>query len=209
MSDSTPSFDRVTLASSALLSPRRGELLAAADLGYFRGYWSRWIAEEMVRASTTLIIQQAEEEGISKQELKRRLERSSELINAYWDYCAQLLTTVEVTERVLPDLVWLEDETDRRTVRTAMAVGTPSTLVTENPGAFSAGDLPVEITILRSDDFLKALYQVHSDAMVKVAEYLAKDYPGGPRGGTRLGIVPPPGDQRPGRRPRSVPDGGT
>ncbi len=206
MSDSTPSLDRVTLASNALLGSRRGELLAAADLGYFRGYWSRWIAEEMVRISTTLVVRQAEEEGTTKQELKRRLERSSELINAYWDYCAQVLTMVDVAERELPDLAWLVGEAERRTMGTVIAVGAPCTLVTESPDTFSVGRVPGDIVILSSEGFLEALYQVHGDARAKVAEYLAKDYPGLPPGRIRLGIVPPPEYRRRGRRRRGGPE---
>lgn len=197
------------MAPSALLGPRRGELLAAADLGYFRGYWSRWIAEEMVRISTAIVIKQAELEGADKQELKRRLERSSELITAYWDYCSQVLAMVDVSDEELPGPASVWSEADRRTLGTSLALGGPSVLVTDRPEAYSLAEVVRQVQIVASGDFLEGLYRTHSDARGKVAEYLARNHLGGPRSGPRLGIVPSSRGRRPSRRKRDTFDSTT
>jgi len=66
----------VTLDSSVLLGPREPEFLAAADLGYYHGYWSSWIVAEFARVRTEWIIRRAVRELAGRTEAERRLEKS-------------------------------------------------------------------------------------------------------------------------------------
>jgi hypothetical protein len=65
--------DRTVLDASALLSGRLPVLLAMAALGYYDGYWSVWIAGEVVRKRTEWIAARAVREGCTTAELHRRL----------------------------------------------------------------------------------------------------------------------------------------
>lgn len=77
-----PTFDHVTLDSGVLLGVRNREFLAAADLGYYRGYWSVWIATEFARVRTEWIATRAARQLASVPDLKARLERSRDKVNA-------------------------------------------------------------------------------------------------------------------------------
>ncbi len=64
-------FERVTLDSSVLLGSREPELLAAADLGYYRGYWSSWIMAEFARVRAEWIIRRAARESLGRSEAEQ------------------------------------------------------------------------------------------------------------------------------------------
>ncbi|MBI2865521.1 MAG: hypothetical protein HYX94_13305 [Chloroflexi bacterium] len=66
-------FERVTLDSSVLLGVQNRQLLAAADLGYYRGYWSSWIAAEFARVRTEWIALRAARQLASRSEMEKRL----------------------------------------------------------------------------------------------------------------------------------------
>lgn len=54
-----PSRQAVVFDSSALLGRRRLHLLAVADVGYCRGFWSSWIISEVVRNRVEWVAERA------------------------------------------------------------------------------------------------------------------------------------------------------
>ncbi len=159
----------VTLDSSALLGSRRRELLAAADLHFYRGYWSSWIAEEVARVWTELVALRGAKDRVDRAEMKRRLERSRAKVNSFCAYCSEVLILVDYTA-AQADLSWLRDHDDVPVVRTALAAGMPGVVVTEDKG-FPLGSERAGILFLRVADFLGALYTAYPEAEAEIAEY--------------------------------------
>lgn len=167
-------FERVTLDSSVLLGSREPELLAAADLGYYHGYWSSWIVAEFARVRTEWIIRRAARESLGRSEAEQRLERSRAKVNAAIDELSGILILVEYQRAAETDLSWLPDKDDLPVIRTALAAGVPGTLITDNAKDFPVGERRNGITILNGDGFLIALYQAYPEAKAAVAEYLSR-----------------------------------
>lgn len=167
-----PTFERVTLDTSVLLGARNKVLLAAADLGYFRGYWSVWIAAEFARVRTEWIAARATREAVSRTELNARLERSRAKVNAEVTTLSRLLTLVDYFSATDADLGWLRDEDDRPIVQTAIAAGAPGTLVTDNRRDFPLGEIRNGILIIDSGRYLESMYQTYPDAPAAIAAYL-------------------------------------
>ncbi|MDO8669820.1 MAG: hypothetical protein Q7O66_00095 [Dehalococcoidia bacterium] len=71
-------FERVTLDSSVLLGEKSARIIAAADLGFFKGYWSSWIAGEFARVRTEWIARRLMKETHNMAEANRRLAASRE-----------------------------------------------------------------------------------------------------------------------------------
>ncbi|MBI4495297.1 MAG: hypothetical protein HY690_21185 [Chloroflexi bacterium] len=157
-----------------LLGVRNQEFLAAADLGYFRGYWSVWIAAEFARVRTEWIALRATRELASQTDVKARLERSRAKVNAQVATLARVLTLVDYLSAAGADLVWLSDDDDRPIVQTAIAAGVPGTLVTDNRRDFPLGEVRNGILILSSAPFLEALYRAYPEAPAAIAAYLGR-----------------------------------
>jgi len=170
-----PTFDHVTLDSGVLLGAKNREFLVAADLGYYRGYWSVWIANEFARVRTEWIATRAARQLASVPDLKARLGRSREKVNAEIALLARILTLVDYLSAANADLDWLRDEDDRPIVQTAIAAGVPGTLVTDNRRDFPLGEVRNGILILSSAAFLDALYRANPDAPAAIAAYLGPE----------------------------------
>lgn len=170
-----PIFERVTLDTDVLLGARNREFLAAADLGYYRGYWSVWIAAEFVRVRTEWIARRATRDLASVVDVKARLERSRAKVNAEVATLSRILTLVDYFAARDADLDWLRDEDDLPIMRTAIAAGVPGTLVTDNRRDFPLGEVRDGVLILGSASFLDALYQTHPDAPAAIAAYLGRN----------------------------------
>lgn len=140
----------MTLDTGVLLGERNKVILAAADLGYFRGYWSVWIAAEFARVRTEWIAARATRAAVGRTELNARLERSRAKINAEVTTLSRLLTLVDYLSATDAELGWLRDEDDRPIVQTAIAAGTPGTLVTDNRRDFPLGEIRNGIMIIDS-----------------------------------------------------------
>lgn len=167
-------FDRVTLDSSVLLGPKEPEFLAAADLGYYHGYWSSWIVAEFARVRTEWIIRRTLKELASRAEAEQRLGRSRARVNTAIDELSGVLTLVDYRSAPATDLSWLSDPDDLPVVRTALAAGVPGTLVTDNSKDFPLREARNGIMILSSSDFLDALYLAYPEAKTAVADYLGR-----------------------------------
>lgn len=165
-------FDRVTLDSSVLLGAKNKQFLAAADLGYFKGYWSIWIAAEFARVRTEWIILRATKELAGRAEVESRLERSRGKVNAEVDNLSRILTLVDYLVASDVDLSWLHDEDDRPIMQTAIAAGLPGVLVTDNRRDFPLGETRNGILILNGTTFLAALYRAYPEAQEAIAQYL-------------------------------------
>jgi hypothetical protein len=167
-------FARVVLDTSVLLGARRKELIAAADLGYFRGFWSVWIATELARVRTEWIALRAARDGADQPDLRDRLERSRTRVNAEVAVLSKVFSLVDYLAASDADTSWLGDEDDRPIVQTAIAAGIPCTLVTDNWRDFPWGEVRNGVLILGGDRFLDALYQAFPDAPTAVAAYLGR-----------------------------------
>ena len=167
-----PVFERVTLDTGVLLGARNKELLAAADLGYYHGYWSVWIAAEFARVRTEWIALRAARELAERGELKARLERSRDRVNAEVAVISQVFVLVDYLAAADADLDWLRDRDDRPIIQTAIAAGVPGTLVTDNRRDFPIGSVRDGILILDSTQSLEALYRTYPDASAAIAAYL-------------------------------------
>jgi hypothetical protein len=170
-----PNFEHVTLDTVVLLGARNRELLAAADLGYYRGYWSVWIAAEFARVRTEWIARRATRDLASPTEVKVRLERSRHKVNVEVNTLARVLTLVDYLSVADTDLSWLSDEDDRPIVQTAIAAGIPGTLVTDNRRDFPLGEIRNGVLMLGTAQFLEALYRTYSDARSAIAAYLGHE----------------------------------
>ena len=170
----SPLSKRVTLDSSVLLGPKEPEFLAAADLGYYRGYWSSWIIAEFARVRTEWIILRSVREMAGKAEAERRLERSRARVNAAIAELSRILTLVDYRAAPEADVSWLSDQDDFPIIQTALAAGVPGTLVTDNSRDFPLGQTRNGITILSGSDFLAALYQSYPEAEAAVTDYLSQ-----------------------------------
>lgn len=171
---SEPGFERVVLDTSVLLGARNRELLAAADLGFFRGYWSVWIAAEFARVRTEWIAVRALRESANQADLKARLERSRAKVNTEVGLLSRILTLVDYNAIAQVDVDWLRDMDDRPIVQTAVAAGLPCTLVTDNRRDFLLGERRGGILMIGSSDFLAALYRAHPDASASITAYLGR-----------------------------------
>lgn len=169
-----PTFERVTLDTGVLLGARNREFLAAADLGYFRGYWSVWIAAEFVRVRTEWIAQRASRDLASPVDMEARLERSRGKVNVEVAILARLLTLVDYLSAAGVDLGWLTDEDDRPIMQTALAAGIPGTLVTDNWRDFPLGEVRHGVLLLGSVPFLEALYRTYPEAPTAITAYLGR-----------------------------------
>lgn len=167
----------VTLDSSVLLGRRNWELLAAARLGYYRGHWSIWISDEIVRVRTEMIALRAARDRADVPETRRRLVASRERINAFCAHCSRVLTIVDYTAGLDADLSWLRDPDDRPILATAIAAGVPGILVTDDKG-FPTGESRGGILFLGSAEFLSALHEAYLDAAADVTEYLETSHGG-------------------------------
>lgn len=165
-------FERVTLDSSILLGARNKEFLAAADLGYYRGYWSSWIAAEFVRVRTEWIILRAAKDVVDRTEVARRLERSRARVNTEVNSWSQVLNLVDYLAGSDVDLSWLPDPDDHPIMQTAIAAGVPGVLVTDNKRDFPLGEERNGVLKLGSTKFLEALYRTQPEAEDAVADYL-------------------------------------
>jgi hypothetical protein len=170
-----PTFERVTLDTGVLLGARNREFLAAADLGYFRGYWSVWIAAEFARVRTEWIARRASRDLARPPDVKARLERSRGKVNAEVATLARVLTLVDYLPAAGAGLGWLTDEDDRPIMQTAIAAGVPGTLVTDNSRDFPLGEVRNGILLLGSAPFLEALYRGYPEAPAMIAAYLGRE----------------------------------
>jgi len=173
-----PTFDRVTLDTGVLLGARNREFLAAADLGYYRGHWSVWMAAEFARVRTEWIAMRASRELASRADVKARLERSRDNVNGEVAALARVLTLVDYNSAADADLDRLRDGDDRPIMWTAIAVGVPGTLVTDNRRDFPPGEVRDGILILGSVVFLDALYRAFPDAPAAIDTYLGRERSG-------------------------------
>lgn len=173
-----PTLERVIFDTGVLLGAQSRVFLAAADLGYYRGYWSVWIAAEFVRVRTEWIAQRSTRELVSTIDLKARLERSRDKVNASVTTLSRLLTLVDYLSAGDADLGWLKDPDDRPIMQTAIAAGVPSTLVTDNRRDFPLGEVRNGVSILGSVQFLEALYRTYPEAPTAIATYLGQERSG-------------------------------
>jgi hypothetical protein len=164
----------VTLDTGVLLGARNREFLAAADLGYLRGYWSVWIAAEFARVRTEWIARRASRDVANPADVNARLERSRAKVNGEVATLARVLTLVDYQFAAGADLGWLTDEDDRPIMQTAIAAGVPSTLVTDNQRDFPLGEVRNGVLILGSAPFLEALYRTYPEAPAAIAAYLGR-----------------------------------
>jgi hypothetical protein len=162
----------VALDSSALLGANRRYLVAAAALGYYTGFWSAWIVGELVRKRTEWIADRASREGADRAELRRRLRQSRERVNALVDALSGVLRTVDYRRAADADLSWLLDPDDRPVMQTALAAGA-DTLVTDNARDFPPGQVRNGVLLMRTSDFLAALYTRFPEAESAIGELLA------------------------------------
>lgn len=165
-------LERVTLDSSVLLSDKSARLIAAADLGFFRGYWSSWIAAEFARVRTEWIGRRLVKDMPDMAEANRRLDASRTRINAAVSEFSRVLTIVDYNAAPEEDLSWLADEDDRPIMQTALAAGAPCTLVTNNTRDFPPGEERNGVLFLSSEAFLKSLCETYPDANAAIASFL-------------------------------------
>jgi hypothetical protein len=168
-------LERVTLDTAVLLGSRNRELLAAADLRYYRGYWSVWIAAEFARVRTEWIARRATRELVGEAELRTRLERSRDKVNAEVATLSRILTLVDYLSAGDVDLHWLGDEADHPIMRTAIAAGVPGILVTDNRRDFPLGEIRNDIRIVGTAQFLEELYRFYPQAPSAIAVYLGRE----------------------------------
>lgn len=170
-------FDRVTLDSSVLLGDKSALLIAAADLGYFKGYWSSWIAVEFARVRTEWILRRLIKETLDAAEVNRRLATSRTRVNAAVREFSRVLTLVDYSAAPDVDLIWLADKDDRPIMQTALAAGAPCTLVTDNSRDFPLGQERNGVLFLGSEGFLKCLCETYPEADAAISIYLGKRHP--------------------------------
>lgn len=166
-------FERVTLDSSVLLGDKSPQFIAAADLGFFSGYWSSWIAAEFARVRTEWIARRAVKEMTDMAEADQRLGASRTRVNTAITEFSRVLTLVDYNAAPAADLGWLADKDDRPIMQTALATGTPCTLVTDNKGDFPLGEERNGILFLSGEAFLESLYQTYPEADAAIANYLS------------------------------------
>ncbi|HEX5415358.1 MAG TPA: hypothetical protein VFZ25_06815 [Chloroflexota bacterium] len=124
---------------------------------------TEWIARRAIR------------ELASQAELKMRLERSREKVNAEVAALSRILTLVDYLSAGEAGLDWLPDEADYPIMRTAIAAGVPGILVTDNRRDFPLGEVRNGVLILGADRFLDELYQRYLEAPAAIATYLGRE----------------------------------
>jgi PIN domain len=122
-------LEGVVLDSSVLLGAHRGPLIAAAALGYYTGFWSSWIVAEFARKRTEWIAERTSRDACDRQETRRPLRDSRRRINAFIQYCAPVLRSVDYGDVPTHNLAWLQDLDDWPVMQTALAA-TADALVT-------------------------------------------------------------------------------
>ncbi len=88
-------FERVTMDSSVLLGEKSARFIAAAALGFFKGYWSSWRAVEFARVRTEWIARRLIKEMPDMAEANRRLVASRARVNAAISEFSRVLTLVD------------------------------------------------------------------------------------------------------------------
>ena len=164
-------FWRVVLDTSVLLGPDRREVVTAAYLHYYVGFWSTWIAAEFARKRTEWVAERAIRDRCGPGELRRRLAESRNHVNAALAEFFRVLQAVNHTDAPDADLSWLTDLDDRPVIQTALAARA-DILLTENATDFPIGDARNGILILSARSFLRALYERFPEAETAVREYL-------------------------------------
>jgi len=164
-------LERVAFDSSVLLGPDRRQLVAAAAVGYCRGFWSTWIVSEVVRRRTEWISERAVREGAGRAELRRRLRESRERVNRQVANLSRVLTSVDYMNAPAADLSWLKDRDDWPVMQTALAAQA-DTLVTDNTLDFPSGEVRDGVSFLTGPDFLRMLYVKFSTAESDVRRLL-------------------------------------
>lgn len=172
-----PVLERVTLDTGVLLGARNREIIASADLGYFRGYWSIWIAVEFARVRTEWIATRAAREMVGLADIKTRLARSRAKVNTEVAILSRVLTLVDYLSASDVDLDWLDDEDDRPIIQTAIAAGVPGTLVTDNRRDFPLDTVRNGIFLIDTTSFLESLYRTHPEAPAAIDAYLGRKDP--------------------------------
>lgn len=168
---------RVVLDASALLSGYSPDLLAAADLAYYTGYWSSWIVNELVRKRTEWIAERATRDGCGLAELRQRLRESRDRVNTLIDHYSGVLRSVDYSASPRADLSWLADRDDWPVMQTALAARA-DVLITENSSDFPLGEKRHGVLLLRSSAFLTGLYSRFPEAEPAVRRYLDEVIPG-------------------------------
>lgn len=166
-------FERVVLDSSVLLGNKSARLIAAADLGFFKGYWSSWIAVEFARVRTEWVTRRLIKETHDMAEANRRLAASRTRINAAVSEFSRVLTLVDYNAAPDVDLSWLKDKDDWPVMQTALASGTPCSLVTDNSGDFPLGRELSGVLFLNSEAFFKCLYEAYPEADAAMSSYVS------------------------------------
>lgn len=106
----------------------------------------------------------------------RRLDASRTRVNAAITEFSRVLTLVDYSGAPEEDISWLADEDDLPIVQTALAAGTPCTLVTNNKGDFPLGEERNGVLFLSSEAFLESLCQTYPQANAAIANYLGKPH---------------------------------
>ena len=167
-------LERVTLDSGILIGSKNLEFAIAAKLGFYRGHWSTWITYEFTRVRTAMVVGRAYRElGIvSGSEadpsiqggIEERLRRSRARVGLAVRDFTSVLTTVNYQEAEGADLSWLKDADDHPIMQTAIAVGVPGVLVTDNSEDFPIGEVRNGIFIVSSKMFLDYIFQRYPEA---------------------------------------------
>lgn len=174
-------LDRVTLDTSILVGPMSLEFAIAARLRYYRGHWSNWMVSEFSRVRTEMIIQRAkrdlgitgesEDDELIQGEIEQRLRRSRARVNAAVDDFTRVFTNVNYQAAEGVDLSWLKDEYDIPIMQTAIAVGVPGVLVTDNSRDFPIGEIRNGILIVSGSMFMSYLYRTYPESRAVITGY--------------------------------------
>lgn len=153
----------MALDASVLLGGRRSEIVGAAALRFYDGFWSAWTIGEFVRKRTEWVADRAVRDGCSRAELRRRLRDSRERVNRLVTELSGVLHLVNHTAAPSGGLDWLRDRDDWPVMETALAARA-GILVTENSRDFPIGSSHNGVLFLTGERFLTRLYHAYPDA---------------------------------------------
>ncbi len=162
---------RVVIDTCVLVGASRKPVVAAAALGFYRGYWSSWIVAEFMRVWLELAALNIGPSAKSSGDASLRLRLAWERAKAVVDHLLEIFVSVDYRGAPEIDLSWLRDRDDVAVMRTALAAEA-QVLVTENSKDFPLGETRCGVLFLSASQFLEYLYQSYPDAAAEVAEYL-------------------------------------
>jgi predicted nucleic acid-binding protein len=168
-----PALLSVVVDTSVLVGQNRKAIVAAAALGYYKGFSSGFIISEFMRVWLELAALKIGLSSATMEEAARRLHVTWERTSAVVADLLRLFTSVDYREAPNADLSWLRDRDDQAIMQTALAANA-DILVSDNSKDFPLGEERCGVRILNADQFLEVLYRLYPESESEITDYLRR-----------------------------------